>query len=83
MNRNYIWNLKEAADELNRTIRQLESEPDFSEVELFVAMQHFYHHLNTAWNAKSASAQQANVCSQEDFTVWRSFSTDIPMDDAD
>jgi hypothetical protein len=40
-------------------------------------MEHLYHHVNTAWNARDSSAERADACSQEDFDCWRQFPQDI------
>ena len=74
MNKTYvIWNLREAQHEIERTIAQLDATPDYCGEEYVVAITHVYHHLNTAWNARDASDQAANTCSQSDFHKWRQF----------
>jgi len=78
MNVEYVlWNLREAAEELTRTIQEIERDPNFGQPELLVAMTHLYHHLNTAWNARHATAEQAATCTQQDFDRWRQFPRDI------
>jgi hypothetical protein len=80
MNRSYmLWNLREAAEELTRTIQDFGQHPDFDEAELRIAFTHLYHHLNTAWNARRATDAQAQKCSQPDFMAWRRFPSDIDM----
>jgi len=77
MNKEYVlWNLKEAKEELDRTIKEIENEPDYGYGDFVVAMTHLYHHLNTAWNAKGASKAETDQCSQEDFNKWRQFPSD-------
>ena len=76
MNRTWVlFHLREAAEELSRTISEIETEADYDDVEFEVAMQHLYHHVNTAWNARDASAQATTECSENDFYVWRQFPT--------
>ena len=49
MTRDYVlWNLREAEEELSRTIREVEPDQAYSDAESIVAMTHLYHHLNTA-----------------------------------
>lgn len=73
MNREYVlWNLREAAEELKRTIGQLEQDPRYGQDEFVVAMSHLYHHINTAWNARDATAEEAAECTEENFGKWRS-----------
>ena len=64
MNREAVlFNLQEAKEELDRTIKEFESDPDYDFGTFFVSMSHLYHHLNTAWNARDASEHDtANVC---------------------
>ena len=53
MNRDHtLFHLREVAEELQRTIADIEANPTYDYAEFWVAMQHLYHHLNTAWNAR-------------------------------
>lgn len=80
MNKEYIlYHLKEAHEELTRTIREIEHSPDYDFGEYVVMMTHLYHHINTAWNARDASHKQADTCSEEDFERWRQFPNDIDL----
>lgn len=73
-----LWHLREAAEELNRLIRELESDADgFADG---VGLAHVYHHLNTAWNSKEATAAACDACDEADFRQWRRFPTDLPED---
>ena len=66
-----IFHLKEARKELDRTIAELETSPDYDAPEFQVAMSHLYTHLNTAWNARNASPERQRECAQSDFDTWR------------
>jgi hypothetical protein len=80
MNRdNTLFHLREAAEELQRTIREIEDEPIYGYGEFSVAMQHLYHHLNTAWNARDKSQEHLAACSEADFFRWRQFPTDLHL----
>jgi hypothetical protein len=72
-----LWNLKEAAEQLARIVASLESgdteEFNPANVDLL------YHHLNTAWNARDATAKQVEECSEADFFAWRRFPEDLPL----
>jgi hypothetical protein len=82
MNRDYVlFHLQEGLEELERTIRDLQAEPEYGQPEFAVAMEHLYHHLNTAWNARNASDHEAQECAQANFTRWHQFPTDIELDD--
>ena len=74
MNNNAVlFHLREAKEELDRTIAELETTPDYDAGELRVAMSHLYHHLNTAWNGRDASREAHRDCVQADFDAWRKF----------
>lgn len=80
MNRDYVlYNLKEAESALAGTIRRLESEPDFDEEKLLAAMMHLYLHVNTAWNARNATLEEARECSPSNFRKWHQFPDDIAI----
>lgn len=71
-----LWHLNEAAEELTRLIKGVEAED--GEFELGIGVAHLFHHLNTAWNARDASAQAIEECSEEDWYKWRRFPDDLP-----
>ena len=74
MNKEFLLShLKEAKEELDRTILQIENQSDFDSTELQIAMSHVYHHLNTAWNGRTISSKRQNECSQNDFDTLRKF----------
>ena len=80
MTKDYVlYNLKEAAEELGRTIGGIEADSDYGDEEFEIAVTHLYHHLNTAWNARHASPDHVNACATADFKRWRQFPTDINM----
>lgn len=74
MNRQAVlFHLREAAEELNRTVEQLARDRRFGEEALEVAMGHLYHHLNTAWNGRSQTDKQFRDSTDGDFTRFRRF----------
>ena len=78
MNREHtLRHLHEAAEELQRTIHEIEDELEYGNGEFSVAMQHLYHHLNTAWNARDESPECVRTCSDADFVRWRQFPQNI------
>ncbi len=68
-----LFHLREAAHELQRTIKDVESDAEFDVEDLEVGMGHLYHHLNTAWNGRDQTDQQFRKCSTEDFERFRRF----------
>jgi hypothetical protein len=80
MNREWIlFHLKEASEELTRTIQEMEKDPEYDFGEYFVAMMHLYNHINTAWNSRDATPERVKSCSFEEFEKWRQFPSDIDM----
>jgi hypothetical protein len=81
MKREYVlWHLREAAEAMAVTLKEIESDPDYDQGELEHALRHVYHHLNTAWNARDVSQDRIDACSEEDWLAWRTFPADIEMD---
>ena len=66
-------NLDEAREELESIISDINSDRDYSEGELRIALEHAYHHLNYAWHIRNIDEQRAEECSKEDFVVWSKY----------
>ena len=78
MNKSYLlFHLKEALKELQSTVRELDNDPEYAEAEFYIAMQHLYHHLNTAWNSRDL--EEAKEETEEQFSEWRQFPKDIDL----
>lgn len=68
-----LFHLREAKEELDRTIAEMAADRDYDVGELRVAMSHLYHHLNTGWNGRDATADAHRDSAERDFAVWRKF----------
>jgi hypothetical protein len=80
MNKGWIlFHLREAQEELTRTIAELDAAESVDEIEFEIAVAHMYNHLNTAWNARAATDEQLAAQSTDDFYRWRAFPADISM----
>ena len=80
MNLKYILShLEEAEEELRNTVRTIHRDLKYDEGEFYVAMQHIYNHLNSAWNSRNALPKQIVEESYEDFRKWRQYPEDIDM----
>ena len=76
MNKDFVlFNLKEALESLESMVREIETDPEYEFGNYVVDMSHLYHHINTAWNARDASREDTDKCSQEDFDDWNEFPT--------
>jgi hypothetical protein len=80
MNKGWIlFHLREAHEELTRTIAKIDTAPTVDEIEFEIALAHMYNHLNTAWNSRAASDEQIAAQTDDDFYTWRAFPADIAM----
>lgn len=81
LNREVILsNLKEAVEELQSIIEDLETDTSYAPIEFRVGMEHAYHHINTAWNARYCSfSEYYEKSTEEDFFRWREFPKNIHM----
>ncbi|MSQ95033.1 MAG: hypothetical protein EXR98_10830 [Gemmataceae bacterium] len=78
MNKQWILDhLREAQEELTRTIAQIESEPEYGDIEFEIALAHLYSHVNTAWNSRGVDDASAGTASDDEFCRWRAFPVDI------
>ena len=74
-----LFHLREAKDELNRKIVELESDTEYEFGDFIVSMGHLYHHLNTAWHGRDASEEGHRNCARQDFAEWRKFPTNAEL----
>jgi len=55
LNREWVLaHLKEAKEELDRTIDKIENDEEYDEEVFKIAIGHIYTHLNVAWNERKA-----------------------------
>ena len=73
-----LFHQGEALVELQKVTSALESGP-VSEEEFEIAIEHAYHHLNTAWNSRSITDDQAKEHTDSDFVNWRRFPKDLNL----
>ncbi|MGD9729687.1 MAG: hypothetical protein AB7R40_25490 [Nitrospiraceae bacterium] len=81
INKEYVkFHLCEVIDDATQLIAELEQRDDFELEELEVVFRGIFHHLNTAWNARFATADCVLECKESDFRAWRAFPRDIDME---
>lgn len=74
MNRQVVlFHLREAAEELNRTVAAVDRKDSYDVEEFRAAMGHLYHHLNTAWNGRDQTDEEFAECTDESFRRFRKF----------
>ena len=71
--------LREAKQELDETITEIEQDNDFDPDGYYVSFQHVYHDLNTAWNSRKESDSKIQECTEEDVMRWRRFPSDFNL----
>jgi hypothetical protein len=74
---NITSNLEDALEELKSLDSQLLSGEMPDEVELRIALQHIYHHINFAWNTRHISPDAYANLTRENFDLWGKFPEDI------
>ena len=80
MNKDYVlFHLREAKEELDRTIGDVANDPEYTEADFGIAIAHLYNHVNTAWNARNAKDSETDPLTDERFFQWRAFPEDIDM----
>ena len=72
-----LSNPREARGELDRPILDMERDSDFDPGELFIALQHAYHYLNTSWNSRFATEDEVASASDADIENWQQFPRDL------
>lgn len=73
-----LFHLGEARRELDLLTKMIETGAPAKE-EFEIALEHAYHHLNTAWNSRSISDDQAARHTDEDFVTWRQFPKELNL----
>jgi len=69
-------NLQEAHEQLQE-IEQRIGKKNYSEAELYIDLQHAYHHLNFAWNTRKAKTKEYSKMTETDFNRWSRFPKEI------
>jgi len=82
LNREWVLsNLREAKEELERAISEIEGDLDYSSAEFAVVLTEVYEHVNMAWNSREVSDAEARECSNQNYWRWRRMPTDVLYDD--
>jgi hypothetical protein len=80
MNKDYIlFHLSEARSAVDSIMNELKSDPKYEYGNYRVDIEHVYHHINTAWNARDASRESVNESSEQDFNRWCQFPVDLEI----
>jgi len=67
-----LANIEEARGQL-QSIENALMNPDYSEVEFKIELEHAYHHLNYAWNVRNESDNALDEHSQASYAKWSKF----------
>lgn len=74
-------NISDAREELERIESLIAGGTAPDDEDFRVRMQHAFHHLNFAWNARHASIDRYANLTQDDFERWGRFPHDLTFDD--
>jgi len=78
MNKRLVtFHLSEAQEQLRDMLEEMSKDPEYDYGEYFVHIQHLYHHVNTAWNARDVPDSEAEPGSDELFKRWGRFPRDL------
>jgi len=76
MNREIIEsNIREAREQLEKIEKSVAAGKRLSDGEFLVMLQHAYHHLNFAWNARNVSTSRYSKLSEKEFNEWGKYPT--------
>jgi hypothetical protein len=67
------FNLAEAKESLGQLLKKMNADPKYPEEYYWMDMGHIYGHINTAWNARNASAKRVLKLTDRDFNQWNKF----------
>ena len=68
-------NIAEARQQIEEIEQLISGRNHPAEGELQVMLEHAYHHLNVAWNARRASLAQYRHMTDRNFNTWSRFPT--------
>jgi hypothetical protein len=72
-----ILNIAEAREQLEKIEAMRAEGRRVSKVEFQLSMQHAYHHLNVAWNARHQPTKRYAHLTDEDFMNWGKLPVDL------
>jgi hypothetical protein len=73
------YDLADCAEELQKLISHIDDRT-LEESEFQIGMQHAFHHLNFAWNARHWPLKRYRMCTQRDFNQAGRFPRDLYKD---
>jgi hypothetical protein len=76
-----LSNIQEAREQLQKIEARIAANEPLKPVQFQVAMQHAFHHLNFAWNARHWPMKRYENLTKDDFDSAGSFPTDLAFDD--
>ncbi len=72
-------NLREAREQIAEIEKRIEKKDYPDEAEIYLNLQHAYHHLNFAWNARTIKTAEYARMTDADFNKWGQFPKDIEV----
>ena len=81
MNTKFItYNFQEIQEEVELVLRQMQTgQKGASHEKFYSSVQHIYHHLNIAWNARNSGEDTVFDLDDPRMDEWKEFPTDIKL----
>ena len=76
-----LSDIADARSDLQYIEHRVKSGHALNEEEFRVTLQHVYHHLNFAWNARHQSTERYANLTDEDFISWGQYPADIDYEE--
>jgi hypothetical protein len=73
------YNMEEIIEEAQTILQHLRRGSAFTEQAYYASMQHLIHHVNTAWNARDISLDDAETASPAQRLDWARYPEDIRL----
>ncbi|PHS11845.1 MAG: hypothetical protein COA86_18935 [Kangiella sp.] len=68
-----IANIEEAMEQLQDTLSELQKDPEYSEIEFKIDLEHAYHHLNYAWNIRNIEDKEVDKNIDKNYAKWSKY----------
>jgi len=76
---NISSDLKEAREQLEEIEKSIQTKKYLDEAELQLMLEHAYHHINFAWNARRVTTENYANLTEAEFNRWSKFPKEIQM----
>ena len=68
-----IANIEESIEQLQEIVKEMSNNPEYSEVEFQIDIEHAYHHMNFSWNIRNEQFKDVTLCSDKNYKQWSKY----------